>query len=245
MTRFILASGSPRRRELFALFNLPFDIASADVDETPHDGEAPDKMVARLSQAKASAVARLLATPDGAVIIAADTTVSLDGVSLGKPVDRADARRMLRALRGRTHQVHTALTLLDIRTGHSLTDVATTDVPMREYGDDEIAAYIASGDPLDKAGAYAIQHNGFHPVAEMCGCFANVMGLPLCHLARTLRAFGFKSPADIPVACQAHIEYRCHVFAGILASIAVAGAWGCASSGHRDARYHTFEGANP
>jgi MAF protein len=203
---------------LFALFNLPFDIASADVDESPHDGEAPAQMVARLSQAKASAVAGLLAMPDGAIIIAADTTVSLDGVPLGKPVDRADARRMLRTLRGRTHQVHTALTLLDTRTNHSLTDVATTDVPMREYGDDEIAAYIASGDPLDKAGAYAIQHNGFHPVAEMRGCFANVMGLPLCHLARALRALGQKSPADIPVACQAHIEYHCPVFADILAS---------------------------
>jgi len=228
MTRFILASGSPRRRELFALFNLPFDVASADVDETPRDGEAPDEMVARLSQAKASAVARHLARPEGAVIadgiiadgviIAADTTVSLDGVPLGKPVDPADARRMLRALRGRTHQVHTALTLLDTRTGHSLTDVATTDVPMREYDDDELAAYIASGDPLDKAGAYAIQHDGFHPVAEMRGCFANVMGLPACHLARALRAFGVKSPADIPVACQAHIGYPCPVFADILAS---------------------------
>jgi len=217
MTRFILASGSPRRRELFALFNAPFDIASADVDETPRDGEAPAQMVMRLSQAKASAVAGLLAMPDGALIIAADTTVSLDDVPLGKPVDEADAQRILRALRGRTHQVHTALTLLDIHTNHSLTDVATTDVPMREYGDDEIAAYIASGDPLDKAGAYAIQHNGFHPVAEMRGCFANVMGLPLCHLARALRAFGQKSPADIPVACQAHIEYYCPVFADILA----------------------------
>ena len=218
MTRFVLASGSPRRRELFALFNVPFDIASADVDETPCDGEAPAQMVARLSQTKASAVAGLLAVPNGTlIIIAADTTVSLDGISLGKPVDRADAQRILRALRSRTHQVHTALTLLDTRTGRTLTDVATTDVPMREYSDDEIAAYIASGDPLDKAGAYAIQHNGFHPVAEMCGCFANVMGLPLCHLARALRAFGVEPPADIPVACQAHIGYDCAVFADILA----------------------------
>ena len=216
MTRFILASGSPRRRELFALFNVPFDIASADVDETPLDGESPAQMVARLSQVKASAVARQLVEPDDALIIAADTTVSLDGVSLGKPVDRADARQMLCALRGRTHQVHTALTLLNTHTGRTLTDVATTDVPMREYGDDEVAVYIASGDPLDKAGAYAIQHNGFHPVADMRGCFANVMGLPLCHLARALRALGLEPSADIPVACQAHIGYDCPVFADIL-----------------------------
>jgi MAF protein len=218
MTRFILASGSPRRRELFALFNVPFDIASADVDEAPHDGESPDQMVARLSQAKVSAVAGLLALPgDALIIFAADTTVSLDGVSLGKPVDGADAQRILRALRGRTHQVYTAITLLDTHTDHLVTDVATTDVPMREYGDDEIAAYIASGDPLDKAGAYAIQHNGFHPVAEMRGCFANVMGLPLCHLARALRAFGFEPQADIPATCQAHIGYDCPAFADILA----------------------------
>jgi nucleoside triphosphate pyrophosphatase len=217
MTRFILASGSPRRRELFALFNAPFDIASADVDETPLDGETPAQMVVRLSQAKASAVARQLIGSEGIIIIAADTTVSLNGVSLGKPVDPADAQRILRALRGRTHQVHTALTLLHTRTGRTLTDVATTDVPMREYGDDEIAAYVASGDPLDKAGAYAIQHSGFHPVAEMRGCFANVMGLPLCHLVRALRAFGIEPPADVPVACQAHIGYNCPVFAGILA----------------------------
>jgi len=217
MTRFILASSSPRRRELFALLNASFDIALADVDETPRDGEAPAQMVARLSQAKASAVARQLTVLDGAIIIAADTTVSLDSVSLGKPVDRADAQRILRALRGRTHQVHTALTLLDTHTDHLLTDVATTDVPMRDYSDDEIAAYIASGDPLDKAGAYAIQHNGFHPVAEMRGCFANVMGLPLCHLARALRAFGLEPPADVPATCQAHIGYDCPVFADILA----------------------------
>jgi septum formation protein len=176
-------------------------------------------MVVRLSQAKASAVGAGGTRMPPYVVIAADTTVSLDGVPLGKPADEADAGRMLRALRGRTHQVHTAITLLDTarRTGQMLSDLATTDVPMRNYGDDEIAAYIASGDPLDKAGAYAVQHDGFHPVAEMRGCFANVMGLPLCHLARTLRALGIEPPADVPTACQSHIRYECPVFAAILA----------------------------
>lgn len=216
MTHFLLASGSPRRRELLALLNLPFDTASADVDESPQQGEPPAQMVARLAQAKAWAIARAARKPNAALVIAADTTVSLEGNPLGKPADEADAAQMLRALRGRTHQVHTAITLLDTRANHALSDLATTDVPMRNYGEDEIAAYIATGDPLDKAGAYAIQHAGFHPVDQMRGCFANVMGLPLCHLARTLRAAGIEPPANVPATCQAHIGYSCPVFADIL-----------------------------
>lgn len=216
MTHFLLASGSPRRRELLALLNLPFGIASADVDESPQEGEPPAQMVARLAQAKARAVARAVRQPDAAFVIAADTTVSLEGSPLGKPADEADAVRMLRVLRGRTHQVHTAITLLDTRADHALSDLATTDVPMRDYSEDEIAAYVATGDPLDKAGAYAIQHAGFHPVDQMHGCFANVMGLPLCHLTRTLHAAGIVPPADVPAACQSHIGYQCPVFADIL-----------------------------
>ena len=215
MTRFLLASASPRRRELFALLCWPFDVASADVDELPHEGETPAQMVLRLAQAKALATSRMMT--DG-LIIAADTTVSLDGVALGKPRDHADADRMLRALRGRTHQVHTAIALIDVsrHTSRTLSDLATTDVPMRDYADDEIAAYIASGDPLDKAGAYAIQHEGFHPVAELRGCFANVMGLPLCHLTRSLRAMHIELEVDVPAACQLQIRYECPVFADIL-----------------------------
>jgi septum formation protein len=215
VTRFILASGSPRRRELFTLLGLPFDIASADVDESLRDGETPVQMVARLAQAKASTVACSIQSRD-TTIIAADTIVALDGIPFGKPADDTDAWRMLRALRGRAHQVHTVMTVLDTRTGRLLSDLATTDVPVRDYRDDEIAAYIASGDPLDKAGAYAIQHAGFHPVAHMRGCFANVMGLPLCHLTRTLRALGLDPPVDVPTTCQAHIRYQCPVFSDIL-----------------------------
>jgi len=215
MTRFLLASGSPRRRELFALFGWPFDVASADVDESPHDGETPALMVLRLAQAKALATSRVMT--DG-IVIAADTTVSLDGIALGKPRDHADADRMLRALRGRTHQVHTAIALIDVSRHASQTrsDLATTDVPMRDYSDDEIAAYIASGDPLDKAGAYAIQHEGFHPVAGLRGCFANVMGLPLCHLTRSLRAMHIKPKVDVPAVCQSQVRYECPAFADIL-----------------------------
>ncbi len=215
MPRFLLASGSPRRRELFALLGWPFDVTSADVDESPRGDETPAQTALRLAQAKAQAVAN--ASPDEVIIVAADTIVSLDHLPLGKPRDDIDAARMLRALRGRTHQVHTAITLVNTRTGQTLSDLATTDVPMRDYSDDELTAYIVSGDPLDKAGAYAIQHAGFHPVSNLCGCFANVMGLPLCHLTRTLRAMGIEPLVDVPAVCQSHLHYVCPVFAAILA----------------------------
>jgi MAF protein len=124
---------------------------------------------------------------------------------------------MLRRLRGRVHQVYTALTLVEAATGRSVTEVAATDVPMRNYTDDEIKVYIASGDPFDKAGAYAIQHAGFHPVAALRGCYSNVMGLPLCHLVRALRAFGIEPGADVPLRCQQHQRYDCDVTDDILA----------------------------
>ncbi len=219
MTRFLLASGSPRRRELFALLGLPFEIVSADIDEAPREGETPDQMVARLAQTKAATIAAQFPESDNTatIILAADTTVSFNGLAVGKPADEPDAWRILQALRGQTHQVHTAITLLSTRTGQTLTEVATSDVPMRHYRDEEIAAYIASGDPFDKAGAYAIQHEGFHPVAEMRGCFANVMGLPLCHLTRMLRSLGVEPPADVPTVCQLHLQYQCPVYGHILA----------------------------
>ena len=106
---------------------------------------------------------------------------------LGKPADPDDAERMLRQLRGRTHQVYTGVAIMSGQSpGAVLTDVCITDVPMRDYSDAEIRAYVASGDPMDKAGAYGIQHAGFHPVQGMRGCFASVMGLPLCHVLRLL-----------------------------------------------------------
>ena len=125
---------------------------------------------------------------------------------------------MLRRLRGRTHQVYTAITLIDLRTDRSITDLACSNVPMRNYTDEEIEAYIASGDPFDKAGAYAIQHNGFRPVENFSQCYANVMGLPLCHVTRSLRKSGVDVTNDVPVLCQAHICYECPVFESILKS---------------------------
>jgi len=217
----LLASGSPRRRELIALLGLPFGTTSADVDETLHPGEAPAAMVVRLSRAKAES-ARATTRPSDypttrPVLLSADTTVSLDGEILAKPTTAVEARSMLVRLRGRSHQVYTAIMLIDLETGEQITDLATTEVPMRDYSDAEMEAYIATGDSLDKAGGYAIQHSGFNPVAKMSGCYANVVGLPLCHVARSLRALGAEAPVDVPTACQAHLDYECPVFQAILA----------------------------
>jgi predicted house-cleaning NTP pyrophosphatase (Maf/HAM1 superfamily) len=187
--RLLLASQSPRRRELLTLLGLPFEVTVADVAEDPLADESPAAAVLRLSQAKA----------------------------LGKPRDAAEALSVLRRLRGRVHTVFSAVTLQEPVAGRTSSDVAETRLAMRTYTDAEMAAYVASGDPLDKAGAYAIQHPGFHPVAELQGCYANVMGLPLCHLTRALRAWNVEPPHDVPAACQDHTGRRCPVYATILA----------------------------
>ncbi|CAG0926916.1 dTTP/UTP pyrophosphatase [Thermoflexales bacterium] len=216
----LLASASPRRRELIKLLGLSVETTSADIDEVPLPNEQAADMARRLSREKALAVARHVRVPPspGFIILASDTVVSLAGEPLGKPRDAAEARSMLGRLRGRTHQVYTAITLLDLQTDRALTDLADSDVPMRNYSDEELEAYIASGDPFDKAGAYAIQHSGFHPVENFSQCFANVMGLPLCHVVRSLRQLGVEAGNDVPTLCQAHISYACPVFKSILAS---------------------------
>ena len=212
----LLASNSPRRRELITLIGWPFSAQPADVDESPLAGEAPQDYVLRLAVEKARAAA-VAATSDD-IIIAADTTVALDGQILGKPADAMQARQMLRQLRGREHQVFTGLAVLQMPDNKLLADYCTTDVPMRAYGDDEIETYIASGDPMDKAGAYAIQHAGFHPVGGLRGCYANVMGLPLCHLVRAFRRLTMQLAADVPAACQQALQYQCPVTQEILSS---------------------------
>jgi len=183
--RLVLASASPRRRELLASLGVAFDIVPANIDETPRPGEPPLAYAQRLSAEKAAAVARSAAPP--ALIVAADTVVICDGAILGKPADPNEARAMLRTLRGRAHTVCTALTLARLASGAPLSGVSRvtcTEVHMRAYSDAEIEAYIATGDPFDKAGGYAIQHAGFEPVARISGSYTNVVGLPL----ETLRA---------------------------------------------------------
>jgi predicted house-cleaning NTP pyrophosphatase (Maf/HAM1 superfamily) len=124
---------------------------------------------------------------------------------------------MLRRLRGRTHQVMTGLAvLLQGAPERMVTDLCVTDVPMRAYREAEIEAYVASRDPLDKAGAYAIQNPDFHPVEKLRGCYASVMGLPLCHVVRSLRRLGVEPPSDVPARCQDALAYRCPISAGVL-----------------------------
>jgi len=191
-----------------------FSVFVSDVDESLKPGEAPADYVQRLAEAKArAAVANARAEH---VIVAADTAVVDGSVILGKPRDMADAVEMLRNLRGHAHRVYTGLSILDMKNGQSVTEVCVTDVPMRNYSDDEISAYVLTGDPLDKAGAYAIQHPRFQPVENMRGCFASVMGLPLCHLTRALRKLGVTPNTDIPGNCQTYLQYQCPVSRPIL-----------------------------
>lgn len=210
----ILASNSPRRQQLLGLTGLGFCVQPADVDETPFDAEPANEYVQRLAASKARAVGTQMASDS--LVIAADTTVVDGNKILGKPVDNEDAARMLRQLRGRTHQVFTAVAVL--RNAKLLVECCDTDVPMRNYSNAEMQAYIESGDPLDKAGAYAIQHPGFRPVENLQGCYANVVGLPLCHLVRALRKFSIELTADVPSACQSTLGYECPIYEALLQS---------------------------
>jgi len=210
----VLASGSPRRRELLTLLGLPIVVRPANVQEQNHVGESAADMVVRLSQDKA----RAALAQEAGLILAADTSVCLEGEVLGKPTDPADAVRMLRALRGRSHTVFSGVTLLDGQSGWMCTELAQTTVWMRDYSDAAIAAYVATGDPLDKAGSYAIQYGDFAPVGRIDGCYANVMGLPLCRVYCLLRAIG-QSPDQTPVAaCDRFNRRMCNVALDILAA---------------------------
>ncbi len=192
----ILASSSPRRRELLGSLGVPFSIHKPDIDETQAEGEAPLEYVYRLSRQKAAQVAARLGAvepvlaADTIVILSADTMgIDEGGRVLGKPADADEARAMLRALRGRAHRVCTGLTLW--QRGEAVTELTQTTVVMRDYSDDEIEAYIATGDPFDKAGSYAIQHPLFRPVARIEGCYTNVVGLPVCRVRTLLAGAGF------------------------------------------------------
>jgi len=210
----VLASASPRRKQLLGLGNWAFKVVVSNVDESLQAGESPKEYVLRLAKEKALAVAGQADTHH--IVIAADTAV-IDGPEiLGKPTDKGDAERMLRQLRGRTHQVYTGLAVLRVRDGKMLVELCVTDVPMRSYTNEEISAYVHTGDPMDKAGAYAIQHPQFQPVESMHGCYASVMGLPMCHLLRTLQKLDIQPDANVPAACQSLLNYECPVSRSIL-----------------------------
>jgi len=210
----LLASSSPRRKQLFSWMGWNFALRAVDADEAPLDNEAPQAYVARLAESKAILAAPGL--PQDWVVVAADTTVADGKEILGKPSDEEGARRILAQLRGRMHHVHTALVVLETTTGNEYNDLCTSRVPMRNYSDEEMEVYISSGDPLDKAGAYAIQNSNFHPVKNFHGCFANVMGLPLCHLTRTLAKLNIRPRTDVPRVCQENLNYDCPVYEAVL-----------------------------
>ena len=182
--RLILASGSPRRRELLSRMGYTFEIQVPDVDENVN-GKAKD-IVAILSRRKAMAVAE--SNNDG-IIIASDTLVSLNGEVLGKPADEADAFRMLKTLSGNTHEVFTGVTIIDAKSGKYETRSVRTGVCFRELSDDEIRDYIASREPMDKAGAYAIQGGAGKFVEKLEGSYENVIGFPVDDVQDMLNGF--------------------------------------------------------
>ncbi len=185
-SRIVLGSASPRRVALLETLGVPFTHRAAELDETPLEGEDPVAYVERLARAKAAAIAA--DEPAGTVVIGADTTVELDGTIFGKPLDPPDARRMLMALGGRVHQVHTAVA---VQCGDRVdSTVSTTAVRLCPIGAAAIEEYLLSGEPFDKAGAYALQGIGGRFVAGVEGSVSGVVGLPLVELAELLRAAG-------------------------------------------------------
>ena len=172
--QFVLASASPRRAELLRSAGFTFTVASADIDETPQPAEPADRYVRRLAEAKARAAAD---RHPGAVGLGADTTVVVDGDILGKPVDAADAAAMLRRLQGRAHEVMTGVAV--VAGGQVRVELATTRVWFAVMAEHEIAAYVASGEPMDKAGAYGIQGRAACYVTRIDGSYSNVVGLPV------------------------------------------------------------------
>jgi len=185
--RIILASQSPRRRELLSLIGIPHDVLPADLDETILPGEVPAAHAERLARSKAEAIA---AREGGAVVIGADTIVVLDGDILGKPNDELEAAATLRRLAGRTHTVHTAVAVA--RNGHTVSGVESVEVTFRPLTDVQIETYIATGEPMDKAGAYGIQGYGAVIVERVHGDYFAVMGLALGRLVGLLEQVGVR-----------------------------------------------------
>ncbi|NVO00614.1 MAG: septum formation inhibitor Maf [Geobacteraceae bacterium] len=180
----VLASASPRRSELLESAGVKFRVIAGDIDETPYLGEDPVAHVLRLAESKAREVAT---RTEGRFFIGADTIVLCDSEIMGKPVDDNDATRMLQKLSGRAHQVITGFSILDRQSGEAFTKAVTTDVKFKALTVEEVSAYVATGCPLDKAGAYAIQGGAAFMVERIDGSYTNVVGLPLCEVVTALK----------------------------------------------------------
>lgn len=186
-----LASQSPRRRELLARLGLDFGVLDVEVAEVRAPGEAPASYVARVAREKAGAgLLRVVAVP-AAVVLGSDTEVVLDDTVFGKPADAAEAAAMLRRLSGRSHQVLTAVSL--VSAGREASVLVATDVTFADLSGEDIADYVASGEPMGRAGAYAIQGGAERFVAQLAGSYSGVMGLPLHETAELLRGFGINA----------------------------------------------------
>lgn len=197
MTPIILASASPRRAALLTQIGMPFQVEASDVDESAQSFDDPAGGARTLALHKARTVAQRQSV-QGRIVLGADTIVILDDRVLGKPENPDDARKMLRALTGRTHRVVTGFALVETGSGRNVQDDEQTLVWMRSCTDDEIDAYVATGEPLDKAGAYGAQGYGANLIERVEGCFYNVVGLPLARLVVTLQAFTHElSMADV------------------------------------------------
>ena len=187
--KLILASASQRRAQILRDAGISFSVLSSAVDETPYLGESPQQMVLRLADAKAELVAARAVGP--ALLVAADTTVVLDGQNLGKPRNSEDARHMLQLYSGRTHSVVTGVTVVRLPEMERRQFVETTLVTFAPLSSDQISHYLATGEPFDKAGAYAIQGYAGRFIPRIEGCYFNVVGLPLARLVVTLRELGW------------------------------------------------------
>ena len=188
----ILASSSPRRRELLGNISYPFQIIDSGVEENISDLHSPAAAAVILAARKATAVAKR----SRGVVLAADTVIDFRGRVLGKPENSAHAFRMLQLLRGEKHKVLTGLAVVNKCEGRKIVSVVSTEVRMRNYLDREIEEYVESGEPSDKAGSYAIQGNGGRLVESTCGCYNNVIGLPLCEAVDLLKLMGFSFPEE-------------------------------------------------
>ncbi len=191
--KLILASSSPRRAEILANAGLPFSVLSSAVDESPYPGETPAALVQRLANAKADLVTARAVGP--AIILAADTVVVLDDKILGKPSSVEDARHMLQQLSGRTHSVLTGVALVRLPDGERRQFIESTLVHFRPITDDELSSYLATEEPYDKAGAYAIQGLAGRYIPRIEGCYFNVVGLPLSRVLTELKTLGRPEPA--------------------------------------------------
>jgi septum formation protein len=193
--KLTLASASPRRAEILRDAGISFTVLSSAVDETPYAGETPQQMVQRLSAAKAELVAARAVGP--AILVAADTTVVLDGQLMGKPSSTEDARKMLELLSGRTHSVVTGVTLIRLPEMDRRQFIETTLVSFTPLSRDDVSRYLATEEPYDKAGSYAIQGHAGRYIPRIEGCYFNVVGLPLARLVENLRELGWSEEHEL------------------------------------------------